>query len=293
MAAGEASPVPESSLPVVRAGALAAAPVEITAIPPFSPIAIHLLNIASQENVGLNQLAGFIRADPGMSVEVLRLANSPMFGARREITGILHAIAMLGLNRIKSMVMTVAIRDFLAPVRQAVVFAPCWRHCLATAFLCEAIAAGGPHDPDNSYTAGLLHKIGQLALIAVRPAEYQAIVQRSREEDLPLGRLERECFGLDHAEVGLRLLEKWKMPRHFQVVIDRRAATAGLAALVETACRLAEMIGFRVSGPDEEFERSKLPALPAGMLESAEELDELITAVATKINTVECSLTMV
>ena len=175
MAAGQSPKVP-----VLPDSGGPAAPLSVAAIPSFSPLAIQLLGIVSQENVGLHELAGLVRADPGISVEVLRLANSPLFGARSEITGILHAVAMLGLKRIKSMVMTVAIRDLLSPVRQAEIFAPCWRHSLATAFVCEQLAAEGSQDPDDSYTAGLLHELGQLGLIAARPAEYDRLVHRSR-----------------------------------------------------------------------------------------------------------------
>jgi HD-like signal output (HDOD) protein len=287
MAAG---PSPQSSPRPLADGpppGCAQALVDVASVPAFAPVALRLLNIVSQENIGLNQLAGLIRADPGISVEVLRLANSPLFGARSEITGILHAIAMLGLNRIKSMVMTVAVRDFLAPARDSDVFAPCWRHCLATAFVAEEIALHGSQDPDSSYTAGILHEIGQLALIAARPAQYDHIVRLSDEEGRDLAGLERQYFGIDRRALGVRLLERWKLPRHFQAIVE------GSTPLVHTACRIAAFLGFRVAGADEEFDPASLPALPPGMLQDSAALDELMAAVATKINTVECSLVMV
>lgn len=288
MAAGQSPKVP-----VLPYSGNRAAPLSVSAIPSFSPLAIQLLGIVSQENVGLHELAGLVRADPGISVEVLRLANSPLFGARSEITGILHAVAMLGLKRIKSMVMTVAIRDLLSPVRQAEIFAPCWRHSLATAFVCEQLAAEGSQDPDDSYTAGLLHELGQLGLIAARPTEYDRLVHRSLEEGRDLRELERACFGLDHREMGLRLVDAWKLPREFRSFIKCHGVTCRLGALVETGCRLANMLGFRVAGPEEEFDRTRLPGLPPGALTTPEDVEELLGSVAVKINTLECSLVMV
>jgi HD-like signal output (HDOD) protein len=285
MAAGQSPQL--SARPAGDGQACVQALVNVASIPAFAPVAIQLLNIVSQENIGLNQLAGLIRADPGISIEVLRLANSPLFGARREITGILHAIAMLGLSRIKSMVMTVAVRDFLAPARDSAVFAPCWRHCLATAFLAEEIAQHGSQDPDSSYTAGLLHEMGQLALIAARPAQYDYIVTLSDEDGSDLAEQERRFFGIDHHALGVRLLERWKLPRHFQAVVD------GSTPLVHTACRLAAVLGFRVAGRAEELDPASLPELPPGMPREPAALEELMAAIATKINTVECSLVMV
>lgn len=270
----------------------AALPLNIHSVPVFAPVAIQLLNIVSQENVGLSRLAGLIRADAGVSVEVLRLANSPLFGARSEITGILHALAMLGLNRIKGIVMTVAIRDFLSPARDCAVFAPCWRHCLATAFLAEEIAVHGLEDRDVCYTAGLLHEVGRLALIAARPGEYDAMVEAAAEEGRDLRELEREWFGVDGDQLAMRLAQAWNLPPQLRTILSG-AEPAGVGAVVRTACAMAGMMGFRVGPGEEAWDLARL-ALPPAMAESLPEvLDELVAAVATKINAVECSLVMI
>ena len=268
--------------------------VSVASVPVFAPVAIQLLNIVSQENVGLDKLAGLIRADPAMSVEVLRLANSPLFGARREITGILHALAMLGLNRIKAMVMTVAVRDFLSPARSASVFAPCWRHSLATAFVAEEIASHGGGDRDACYTAGLIHEVGQLALIAARPADYDAMVHAAGEGEATLPELEREWFGIDRHQLGLRLAKAWRLPPALCAIMDRGAPQSGIGTLVHIACDVASMMGFRVGCREEPWDPAKLTGLPPEMsCRLPAVLDELVASVGTKINTVECSLVMV
>lgn len=294
MATGQPDPASQApSAPAAQASGGRAA-LSVNSVPVFAPVAIQLLNIVSQENIGLDKLAALIRADPAMSMEVLRLANSSMFGARREITGILHALAMLGLNRIKAMVMTVAVRDFLSPARSAAVFAPCWRHSLATAFLAEEIAAQTSGDRDSCYTAGLIHEVGQLALIAARPADYDAMVQAGSQAETGLAGLEREWFGIDRYQLGLRLANAWKLPRHFCSIMDRTSPQTGIGALVHTACDMASMMGFRVGFGDEPWDQAKLAGLPAGMAARLPEaLDELMAAIGTKINTVECSLAMV
>lgn len=269
-------------------------PVTIKSIPVFAPIAIRLLNVVSQEDVGLATLATLIRADAAMTMEVLRLANSPLFGARREITGILHALAMLGLNRIKSMVMTVAIRDFLAPARNAAIFAPCWRHCLAAAFLAEVMAAEAGEDRDSCYTSGLIHEIGQLALIAARPAQYDRLAECSLRQNRGLLELEKEWFGTDHQALGLEIMLHWNLPPFFRPMLDPRAPQGGIGELVRTACAMAVMMGFRAGGPDSAWDLGSLTGLPANMSKlSGADLEELTAQIATKINTLECSLVMV
>lgn len=294
MAPGQPCPVPHRP-PVERLiPAFQPTVLNVTSVPVFAPVAIQLLNIVSQENVGLNKLAGLIRADPGMSLEVLRLANSPLFGARSEITGILHALAMLGLNRIKAMVMTVAVRDFLSPARNAAVFAPCWRHCLATAFLAEEIAAYGSQNRDSCYTAGLMHEVGQLALIAARPADYDAMVRTCGQPDASLPEIERQWFGIDRYQLAARLADRWSLPPQFRAIVAGRTPQSGIGGLVHTACEMAAMMGFRVGAADETCDLASLPSLPPEMTARLPHVfDELVATIATKINTVECSLVMV
>ncbi len=286
---------PEPSRPAAEAAACRGAPepLNVGSVPVFAPVAVQLLSIVSQENVGLNRLAGLIRADPAISVEVLRLANSPLFGARSEITGILHALAMLGLNRIKAIVMTVAIRDFLSPARDAAVFAPCWRHCLATAFVAEEIAMHGFEDRDSCYTAGLLHEIGQLALIAARPAEYDAIVRIAHDEERELRDLEREWFGVDSGQLAADLAAAWNLPRELRALLSREARQGAIGKVVRAACVMAGMIGFRVGPGAETWDPGKLALPPAMAQKLPGVLDELVASTATKINAVECSLVMV
>lgn len=263
--------------------------VNADSIPAFAPVAIQLMNVVSEENVGLNKLAGLIRADAGTSVEVLRLANSPLFGTRREITGILHALAMLGLSRVRSIVMTVAVRDFLAPARNSTLFAPCWRHSLACAFIAEEHAGNSPFDRDTAYTAGLLHELGRLALIAGEPAKYERMARAEHPEDLEAR--EREWFGADCREVGLALLGEWRLPSALQPAVAAPGAVPdpeGLGKLIHACSALADYIGFHVLPAG--APRGELPVLPDGRPVDPE---ALVTAVATKINTLECHLVMV
>jgi HD-like signal output (HDOD) protein len=293
MASGQSDPAPFRS--PARQAVRPPAPVALNlgSVPVFAPVAIQLLSIVSQENVGLSKLAGLIRADPGVSVEMLRLANSPLFGARSEITGILHALAMLGLNRIKAIVMTVAIRDFLSPARDVAVFAPCWRHCLATAFVAEEIATHAREDPDICYTAGLLHAIGQMALIAARPAEYDGVVRIAHESDRDLRELEREWFGVDRGDLAARLAEAWNLPHELRAIVSGEAPQGAVGEVVRTACTMAGTMGFRLGPGDAAWDLDSL-ALPSTLAHQLPEmLNDLVASIATKINAVECSLVMV
>src|SRR5581483_8918364 len=70
--------------------------------------------------------------------QVLLLANSSLFGFTSRMSVLRHAIAVLGLDRIKALAVTVAMRAFLGQggplVRQ------CWRHSAACGVIAEEIS---------------------------------------------------------------------------------------------------------------------------------------------------------
>src|ERR1017187_4476064 len=94
----------------------------VQSLPAFSPVASRLLAMASQERVSLKAVGDLIEMDPALSTVVLRLANSPLYAQRTEVSGILRAVAMMGLEAVRGMVLTVALRNFSHSATSAPVF---------------------------------------------------------------------------------------------------------------------------------------------------------------------------
>lgn len=64
-------------------------------VPPFHPVAVRLLKLVGDPSVSLGQIVAMVRTDSVFTGEVLRLANSPLFGSRGEIKNVLQALAFL------------------------------------------------------------------------------------------------------------------------------------------------------------------------------------------------------
>jgi len=109
------------------------------------------------------RLSSVIETDPALAAEVLFLANSPLFGFPSKMEVLPRAIAVLGLDRIQALAMTVAMRAFVSVggplVRQ------CWRHSAASAVIAERISSVFGVPGDQAYSAVLLHDIGRLGLV--------------------------------------------------------------------------------------------------------------------------------
>ena len=263
-------------------------------LPPFPAVARKLIALMGKPNFTSPEVSQLIRSDVVFAAEVLRLANSAMLGLRYQVMSIMHAISVLGMDRLRSLVMTVAMRDFLRGGRQLGLVRLCWRHNLATALVAEELAESCWVERGDAYTGGLLHDLGRLALISAYPSEYaaaQGCWSQAGEEAL---RCEERALGINHCEAGLVLADKWGLPSAMREVLCTRAVSkAGpftVARLVGVACGLAERLGFMLGEPkvgwDVEWLEQELP--PEMWRRVAPKAEALRESIPLKINLFEC-----
>jgi HD-like signal output (HDOD) protein len=212
------------------------------------------MQLLRSEETRLKELSDLICTDQSFSAEVLRLANSPLFGFRTEIKGILQAIALLGAERIKAVAFTVGMQTYLEEPLKIPVLRNCWRHNLACAIIAEKLGHVSLMEEDFAYTAGLLHDIGRLALMVAEPVRYARLVIEAEESPFNILEREREWFDIDHCEAGRWLVENWKLPPVFGMVaahhhLEFRQRSFDIIALVHASCRLSDAIGYLAVKP--------------------------------------------
>jgi len=227
-----------------------------TLLPPFSTVATRALQLVSKETP-LRQLADLISTDPAFSSEVLTLINSPLYSLRNPITSIQQAIALLGLELIRGLVVTVGVRTYFGSALKNPALQGCWRHSLACATIADELAESSLLDRGIAYTGGMIHDIGRIALAVAQPAQYGNFLNEDQENPLAaLGR-EREWFEVDHCEMGRCLVHEWNLPDEFLDITSRHHVQEtrdpfDRLALVASACMIADAIGFaavRLSTP--------------------------------------------
>jgi HD-like signal output (HDOD) protein len=254
-------------------------------LPTFSPVAVRLMGLVADENVSFKEVAKLIALDPALSGETLRLANSGLFARRQEIQSVLHAIAIVGLEKLTHLAVTAALWRGI-PNRTSPFMKAWWRHCVATGLIGEHTAK---LPIDHAYTAGLLHGVGQLALFEHGGLDYVRVVNDSVSSSLDLQENERAAYGTDHAELAGLILEAWGLP---EVVQDAVAlhhwpnAGGKLGDAVQLGCVVAEHIGFGACGCHRQLAAEVLPAPVAEVIENK----PLLEVFATEVNGIECSL---
>jgi putative nucleotidyltransferase with HDIG domain len=224
-------------------------------VPPFPPIAARLLVLLASESVSLNEVADLIGSDPTFSARLLHCVNSAAFALTTRVGNVHQALVMLGLDRTRQITVTVATAAYAQGAMRSNELRRCWEHTVATAILADQIAhaCGGAFN-DIAYTAGIMHDIGRLGLLVVYPREYERIIRDAAAKCHDLLDFEREQFGMDHAEAGRILAERWKLPEEFRLIAGRHhdpceGEELDLLRIVHAACRLADALGYDVSRP--------------------------------------------
>ena len=160
----------------------------------------------------------------------------------------------MGLDQVRNATVTLATASLYRSALHASELIRCWQHTVACGILAAELAKAVGAFQDEAYTAGILHDIGRLGLLAAYPREYQKTLQDAAAKSLDLLDYEREQFGMDHCEVGRWLAERWALPKQFLVIAGRHhdlpdGSPLDLRTLIHMACRLADYLGFDVTKP--------------------------------------------
>ncbi len=165
------------------------------------------------ESPSLEQIARIISKDVGMAAKILQLANSAFVGASGRVSSLLQALSLIGTETVRTLVLSVHVFSQCDGNTQVRASLPAlWDHSVAVSSLAQRIAACegcAKAMVEESFTAGLLHDVGKVVLLAEMPREYHEIF----ELDPDAGKeLERERLGCTHAEVGAYLMSIWGLP---------------------------------------------------------------------------------
>jgi putative nucleotidyltransferase with HDIG domain len=264
-------------------------------LPPFPQVAIRILQLANKENVQLHQLSDLISSDPAFASEVLTIANSLLYAPRYPSNSILQAVAVMGINNLQGMCLTVGTRVYMGDARALPFVQGIWRHSMASALIAEQLAMAGFMDKDAAYTSGMLHDIGRLALSTVRAKEYAALLETHTGSAGSILQTERDKFGLDHCEIGRQLVTDWKLPRDFGAVVSQHHAPRqedaswAMSELIGVSCKMADSAGFPAFPGCEVTPYAdllnQLPLRERGLFHF--DLQGLTSVVANKIQAVE------
>ncbi|MGM9426193.1 HDOD domain-containing protein [Hydrogenophaga sp. MI9] len=193
------------------------------ALPSAPKVVRKLMETFDKEEVDLLQAAALIESDPVLTAKLIKTANSAFFGLHRSVTNAREAMNMMGLIKVRALVIGAALGDGFHRLG-GVNLGQFWRYSINSANLSRYIALPIRIDESTAFTAGLVHGIGELVMHAGMP---EAMIDLDRSIpmlDLKRARAERGLFGYSYAEVGAALAREWKFPKKMINAIEHQAA---------------------------------------------------------------------
>ncbi|MBL8857076.1 MAG: HDOD domain-containing protein [Planctomycetes bacterium] len=224
-------------------------------IPTLPSCVLRLREILNRDDCGLAEVADVVATDPPIAAKVLQVANSARYGLREKTLSIHKAATVLGVRNLTTIAMRAGVASAFAHLRDVPGFSlsEFWKHSVLTAQVASTLASGLRRRdvdlaPQDYYTCGLLHDIGQLVMYDSFGTEYASALAASATPLEILGMEEHTFMDLNHADVGGLSATMWQLPAPIPDVIYNHhrpfaaPAVRDIALLIASADEIAELV---------------------------------------------------
>jgi len=187
-------------------------------IPPQPQILVDIQIAQAIDSPDVNELAEMINKDIGIAGSIIKVVNSPYYGAQH-ITSVVQAIMMIGTKSIINIVNGLALRqesmtDNKISGNEVTFLNRFWDSAVDTAKAAALISkAIGIEEPNLLYSLGLFHNAG-ISIIFQRHPEYRKVaIGAYSMEGGSITEIENAKLKTNHAVLGYYLARSWKMPK--------------------------------------------------------------------------------
>ncbi|MBW1677101.1 MAG: HDOD domain-containing protein [Deltaproteobacteria bacterium] len=186
----------------------------IRQIPTLPIISQKIMTIVGNENASFEELARVIEKDQALAIKILKVANSAFYGFLSSISSLEHALVILGINEVKSIVLGFSVQNFFSHSESdAFDRTRFWKH----AIICSQVAKLlGRHynirDDDSLFLTGLIHDMGKVVLDEYFHEEFLQIIEHLCSNNSTFSEAEREILGTTHYQIAATLLKQWDFP---------------------------------------------------------------------------------
>jgi putative nucleotidyltransferase with HDIG domain len=238
------------------------------------------------------RVAEIVRTDPSLTARVLRVSNSVAYNQKDKVESVLHAVVLLGTNRIRQMALAAAVQDVFRGIPSGLLdMRAFWEHSIAVALCSELIGRHLRVDTENAFIAGLLHDIGLLVICMNLPEDGLKMLKASEKSQRDLHIVEQDLLGYDHAEVGAELLTGWNLGVHAEIARRHNDPVAAVDPIAAEMVHLADIVAIemKLGWTGERVSADGLAASCERLRLSRSDLDALANALQGQVGQVAMS----
>ncbi len=187
-------------------------------LPRIESIQQELLNMVNSDNLNFSELSRKMSMDQVLSARVLRMANSAQFGGAQGVSTINEAIIRVGSGAVRTLVSSSVVSGVF-PKLATLNIKDYWANTFEIAMIASKLARAARLDPNEAFTTGVLHNIGELMIHALEPDIASQIKYRV-EHGEELVAVQKELLDTDAQELGARLAREWQFPSDMADAIE-------------------------------------------------------------------------
>lgn len=185
----------------------------IESLPSLPSLYIDILEELNKPDASIKKISDIISQDISMTAKILQMINSAFFGLPQNISEVSQAVNLLGIDTIKTLVLSVQVfSQFDKSIEENKYLESLFKHCTTVASYARKICIEEKADiriKDDSFLAGMLHRVGTLILASNMPEQFLEILNLAEQENILVADAEKNIVGATHNDLGAYLLGLW------------------------------------------------------------------------------------
>ncbi|MFP3041311.1 HDOD domain-containing protein [Treponema primitia] len=276
--------IPMDKVLVENFEALSASIVDnVKSLPQFPENILLVQKLIGDPKAEITNIARKISMDPAITADLLKIVNSAQYMLSKKVDSIAEAVKMMGIRGIKNLLYSYGTQQVLG--EESADKKALWEHSYKTAFYAFNLVKAFHKDPnvlDDVYVGGILHDMGKILFASAHPDLMDHIRQFCTQKSLPSATFENLSAGMNHADIGALIAEKWNFPEVLVNAIryhhDPRSAPEKYRTLVDTVY-LANMFCEYENG-NVTFDQFDPAVLESFGITTKNQIDSLLTRFA-------------
>ncbi|MBF0200457.1 MAG: HDOD domain-containing protein [Desulfamplus sp.] len=239
------------SIEIVKATALLKKLKEMKTLP---VVAARLTKMIADDNSTLRDFEAVIKVDPTLVMRLLRLVNSPFYGLRTKVKSIPEAVAYIGMDNLRNLIVVDALKNLFSSRQDSDIFSRTrlWMHCVSVAICSQMIAERiFGFKGEDAFLCGIVHDIGIIIEDQIVPEEFAKVCKAyNPKENRSIVEYEKEVLGTDHTIIGALLVNDWGLPREVHKGVNKHHDTfksvdpKSLPAIIQTSEYLVSRLNY-------------------------------------------------
>ncbi len=255
-------------------------------LPSPPAIALKILEAVREEKNSFDDLAQIVSVDPSLSIRILQIANSSLYGLAQPVDSLAQATSLLGTDALKNIALSfVIVQEFQGESEGSFDLTLFWRRAITAAVAAEMLGDAVGVKSRSAFVSALLQDVGILIFFLSDAFDYTRVLDSKRVSGKSTCETEKELFAFDHTEIGFHLLTAWNLPEmisapiHFHHSVENAGEYQQDARLLYFADKISAMY-------HSEHSNAKSVEVHSGLAEhwnlSGEDVDTLVDAVGEK-----------